>query len=307
MRPRRRPDAHHGHHVDKLRDGWHHLVLTKAGPNLAFYLDGVRSPRAPAAPARGVGRAVARHEQRDVRRPVRGGRADEVAIYDRALARPRSRRITGSGGRCLIGGSRSAAARAGARARGAGRADLTVSGVSVVARRASAPRDRHGPQRRHATRARRGSVPRLPGHASSPRAWSVARARAAPPAGRCRLPERAAVRRLRRRRRATSQPAPTPPALRIGAGRPLTESAPRRALRVLASLARRALRLPSRRRRGRPCTSPVTYTGLAEGDHRFSVTASRGARRLSATTVHRWTIDTTAPPAPTRLERARTR
>jgi Glycosyl hydrolases family 43 len=46
------------------------------------------------------------------------------------------------------------------------------------------------------------------------------------------------------------------------------------------------------------CTSPRTYLRLAEGDHRFSVTASRGARRLRATTVYRWTIDTTAPPPP---------
>lgn len=45
------------------------------------------------------------------------------------------------------------------------------------------------------------------------------------------------------------------------------------------------------------CVSPVRYRGLAEGDHRFSVTASRG--RLSATIIERWTIDTTAPPAPT--------
>src|SRR3954452_319154 len=47
-----------------------------------------------------------------------------------------------------------------------------------------------------------------------------------------------------------------------------------------------------------PCTSPMTYARLAEGDHRFSVTASRGARRLRATAVYRWTIDTTVPPAP---------
>lgn len=47
------------------------------------------------------------------------------------------------------------------------------------------------------------------------------------------------------------------------------------------------------------CASPVTYNGLAGGDHRFSVTASRGARRLGRTVVYRWTIDTTAPPAPT--------
>jgi hypothetical protein len=47
-----------------------------------------------------------------------------------------------------------------------------------------------------------------------------------------------------------------------------------------------------------PCKSPMTYAGLADGDHRFSLTASRGTRRLGATTVYRWTIDATAPPAP---------
>jgi hypothetical protein len=44
------------------------------------------------------------------------------------------------------------------------------------------------------------------------------------------------------------------------------------------------------------CSSPVRYAGLSEGDHRFSVTATRA--RLTATTIARWTIDTTAPPAP---------
>src|SRR3954454_5225258 len=48
----------------------------------------------------------------------------------------------------------------------------------------------------------------------------------------------------------------------------------------------------------KPCTSPMTYAGLAEGDHRFSVTASRGARRLRATAAYRWTIGTKGPPAP---------
>ena len=48
-----------------------------------------------------------------------------------------------------------------------------------------------------------------------------------------------------------------------------------------------------------PCRSPVAYANLAEGDHRFSVTATRGPHRLGATTVYRWEIDTTAPPRPT--------
>ena len=43
------------------------------------------------------------------------------------------------------------------------------------------------------------------------------------------------------------------------------------------------------------CTSPVTYTGLAEGPHSFSVRGvdAEGAPGESAT--HSWTIDTTAP------------
>jgi hypothetical protein len=73
------------------------------------------------------------------------------------------------------------------------------------------------------------------------------------------------------------------------------------AARFTFSQAQRGVRLDCRLDDDEPtaCTSPVAYAGLAEGDHRFSVTASRGARRLAATTVFRWTIDTTAPPAPT--------
>ena len=45
------------------------------------------------------------------------------------------------------------------------------------------------------------------------------------------------------------------------------------------------------------CTSPVTYTGLAQGSHTLVVTASGGATPASAT----WTVDTTAPSVPSGL------
>ena len=46
------------------------------------------------------------------------------------------------------------------------------------------------------------------------------------------------------------------------------------------------------------CDSPASYTGLAEGEHRFGVTATRGTHRRGATTAYRWLIDATAPPSP---------
>ena len=46
------------------------------------------------------------------------------------------------------------------------------------------------------------------------------------------------------------------------------------------------------------CDSPATYPGLAEGEHRFAVTATRGTHQRDATTAYRWLIDATAPPAP---------
>jgi len=42
------------------------------------------------------------------------------------------------------------------------------------------------------------------------------------------------------------------------------------------------------------CTSPVTYTGLAQGSHTLTVTASGGATPATAT----WTVDTTPPTVP---------
>ena len=47
------------------------------------------------------------------------------------------------------------------------------------------------------------------------------------------------------------------------------------------------------------CASPETYSGLAEGAHTFAVTAVDGAGNTSSPTTYGWTIDLTAPPAPT--------
>jgi hypothetical protein len=69
----------------KVRGGWHHLVLTKAGPNLAFYFDG-----AFVAGTGGAGNAASVapwHVMNNgtFAEQYAQGRADEVAIYDRAL------------------------------------------------------------------------------------------------------------------------------------------------------------------------------------------------------------------------------
>jgi hypothetical protein len=47
-----------------------------------------------------------------------------------------------------------------------------------------------------------------------------------------------------------------------------------------------------------PCTSPVTYSGLADGDHRFSVQATSAAGTDPSPATATWTVDTTAPPPP---------
>jgi hypothetical protein len=43
------------------------------------------------------------------------------------------------------------------------------------------------------------------------------------------------------------------------------------------------------------CTSPKTYTGIAEGQHTFEVKARDSAGNDSAAASHTWTVDTTAP------------
>ena len=46
------------------------------------------------------------------------------------------------------------------------------------------------------------------------------------------------------------------------------------------------------------CTSPKSYSGLADGSHSFQVKARDAAGNQSAATSRSWTIDTTAPPSP---------
>ena len=43
------------------------------------------------------------------------------------------------------------------------------------------------------------------------------------------------------------------------------------------------------------CTSPKTFTGLADGDHRINVAAVDGVGNVSATATYQWTIDITPP------------
>jgi hypothetical protein len=47
------------------------------------------------------------------------------------------------------------------------------------------------------------------------------------------------------------------------------------------------------------CTSPQTYSGLAEGNHTFRIKAVDPAGNQSSVTTYSWTIDLTPPPAPT--------
>jgi len=51
------------------------------------------------------------------------------------------------------------------------------------------------------------------------------------------------------------------------------------------------------------CTSPASYTGLAQGPHAFAVKAIDLAGNESATALRAWTIDLTPPPAPAILQK----
>jgi hypothetical protein len=46
------------------------------------------------------------------------------------------------------------------------------------------------------------------------------------------------------------------------------------------------------------CSSPISYSGLSDGSHIFSVEAVGSSGNQSAATSFNWTIDTTAPPSP---------
>ena len=68
-----------------VRGAWHHVVVTSDGVQVAFYLDGVQIHRANAAITRAP--AMPWHVMRNGNQPTEysAGRADEVAVYDRAL------------------------------------------------------------------------------------------------------------------------------------------------------------------------------------------------------------------------------
>lgn len=51
----------------------------------------------------------------------------------------------------------------------------------------------------------------------------------------------------------------------------------------------------------KPCTSPLTLPGLGDGPHVLEVKAVDAAGNESPVEEHRWTVDTTPPPAPTVL------
>jgi hypothetical protein len=52
------------------------------------------------------------------------------------------------------------------------------------------------------------------------------------------------------------------------------------------------------------CTSPKTYSGLAQGAHTFAVSALDAAGNTSSATTFGWTIDTFAPAAPVLTQKA---
>jgi hypothetical protein len=49
------------------------------------------------------------------------------------------------------------------------------------------------------------------------------------------------------------------------------------------------------------CTSPASYSGLAEGGHTFSVTATANGSTDPSPAIRSWTVDTTPPSAPANL------
>jgi hypothetical protein len=47
------------------------------------------------------------------------------------------------------------------------------------------------------------------------------------------------------------------------------------------------------------CSSPVSYTGLGDGEHTVTVRATDNVGNTSTPASHTWTVDTTPPTAPT--------
>jgi hypothetical protein len=73
-----------GRSTASLRGGWHHYALTKAGGNVAFYVDGVLVHAGTGAPPL-VSTAPWHVMRNGPTTRYSRGRADEIAIYDRAL------------------------------------------------------------------------------------------------------------------------------------------------------------------------------------------------------------------------------
>jgi len=48
-----------------------------------------------------------------------------------------------------------------------------------------------------------------------------------------------------------------------------------------------------------PCTSPESSANLSNGEHIFTVEATDSLGNVSAPASYSWSVDTTAPPAPT--------
>jgi Concanavalin A-like lectin/glucanases superfamily len=68
-----------------VKHGWHHLVATKDGDHVAFYVDG--QPAHEAGGARNSPTTMAWHVMRNGGFPqFTRGRADEIAVYNVALS-----------------------------------------------------------------------------------------------------------------------------------------------------------------------------------------------------------------------------
>lgn len=71
--------------VAQVRDGWHHFALTRNGEDVRLYLDGVRLEIPATSPGTGVSAPPWHIMRNGSTTQYTRGRADEVAVYDRAL------------------------------------------------------------------------------------------------------------------------------------------------------------------------------------------------------------------------------
>ena len=74
-----------GRSTTSVRGAWHHIAVTNDGSAVTYYLDGEQIHTAPAATDRPA--ALPWHIMRNGNQPTEftAGRADEVAVYNRAL------------------------------------------------------------------------------------------------------------------------------------------------------------------------------------------------------------------------------